>query len=343
MPRFSVICTVYNHEKYIEKCLESIVEQSSKNFELIIIDDGSTDKTPDIIKSFIEKVNLSVSPPNIYHKRVSNRGQSKAFEVGIDLSKGEYICLMDSDDIWLPDKLKILELYIDKFPEYGMFAHRVYVIDDTGNRTGAIRPQGAKISHGDRRNDVKTTARIVSPATSALSFKRDVCLSLMPAPLGDFSGSLDTYLSLGAAMKAPVCAIDDILANYRVHRKGQYIKRLNSINGLEKQIKIQNIIVESLGITTEAKHRNSFYMRNELGLRKMLGQPTKHYYLRLMRSYSSDKDFDIIKKIMLSIFWSVFVISPLPIAKLMWLKFQEIQTGLGFKSSISTKYKGLQN
>lgn len=99
-PFFSIIIPVYNGEKYIEFCLNSIISQTLKDWELILIDDGSTDKTPELLHKYVNK--------NIYLISKSNEGVSVARNKGLDIAKGEYILFVDADDILYPNALSTL-------------------------------------------------------------------------------------------------------------------------------------------------------------------------------------------------------------------------------------------
>lgn len=106
-PEFSVIVCVYNGEKYLKECLDSIVNQSFKNIEIIIVDDGSTDRTGEICHEYAardERIHV------IYQK---NTGKSIAIKIGIQEANGDYFSIVDSDD-WLdPDYLSDLKNYAD--------------------------------------------------------------------------------------------------------------------------------------------------------------------------------------------------------------------------------------
>ena len=90
--KVSVIVPVYNTEKYLEKCLDSIVNQTYKDIEIIVINDGSTDNSFKIINKYVDKY------PNIVYKEITNHGQGYARNLGIKLSSGDYIMFLDSDD-----------------------------------------------------------------------------------------------------------------------------------------------------------------------------------------------------------------------------------------------------
>ncbi|MFC1480541.1 glycosyltransferase [Candidatus Omnitrophota bacterium] len=96
-PLVSVIMPVYNGEKVIKKSLDSIIDQTFKDFELIIVDDGSTDSTSAILKEY---------GPHIVYYRQENHGFSHAISKGISLARGKYLSFIGQDDIYLPQKLK---------------------------------------------------------------------------------------------------------------------------------------------------------------------------------------------------------------------------------------------
>ena len=108
MIKISVIVPVYNTEKYLERCLESIISQSLKEIEIIIINDGSTDKSLELIKKF----EITDKRLKIINKK--NEGPSIARNIGIENSKGEYIIQIDSDDWIEQDYLKDIYSYAKK-------------------------------------------------------------------------------------------------------------------------------------------------------------------------------------------------------------------------------------
>lgn len=101
-PFFSVILNTYNSEKTINKTLSSVLNQTFKNFELIIVDDNSFDKTLCFIMESLANTNLKY---RIYPLK-KNKGISHSRNLGIDMAKGKYITFIDGDDIWRKDKLK---------------------------------------------------------------------------------------------------------------------------------------------------------------------------------------------------------------------------------------------
>jgi len=106
----SIIMPSYNSEKYISKSIESVLKQTFTEFEFIIIDDGSIDKSPQIIKQYANK-DMRI----VFLQNIRNKGVAATRNEGIKISKGKYLAFIDCDDIWLPEKLekqiKVLETY----------------------------------------------------------------------------------------------------------------------------------------------------------------------------------------------------------------------------------------
>ena len=96
----SVIIPAYNAEKFIEEAIKSAQNQTYKNIEIIVVDDGSTDGTAEIVKKLAKK------DKRIRYHHQKNKGVSIARNTAINYSKGQFIALLDQDDIWLPEKIK---------------------------------------------------------------------------------------------------------------------------------------------------------------------------------------------------------------------------------------------
>jgi len=128
MCEVSIIMPAYNAEKYIGEGIASVINQSYKNWELIVIDDGSTDNTAIIVKQ------LADTEKRISYHYQANAKQGKARNAGIEISKGKLIAFLDSDDLWLPDKLSLMMEEFEK-------AHQDLLFTDAYIFEGSFDPE----------------------------------------------------------------------------------------------------------------------------------------------------------------------------------------------------------
>ncbi len=119
MPKFSIIIPLYNKAPYIQKALQSIVCQTLRDFELIIIDDGSTDGSAIIAEKYLIENHREILY-KILHQQ--NSGVSVARNNGVAVSKGEFIAFLDADDWWEPDFLEEMDKMIAEYPDAGIYA-----------------------------------------------------------------------------------------------------------------------------------------------------------------------------------------------------------------------------
>ncbi|QIK54208.1 glycosyltransferase [Dysgonomonas sp. HDW5B] len=131
MPKLSIIMPVFNTEKYLREAIDSIIQQSFTDWELLIINDGSTDSSENIIQSYTDKRIQ-------YHRNDQNIGLISTLNKGIDICTGDYIARMDADDISEKDRFKIQLAFLAENKEYAMCGSYAKVIDENNNETGKI-------------------------------------------------------------------------------------------------------------------------------------------------------------------------------------------------------------
>lgn len=120
MPKISVVMPVYNAEKYLREAIDSILNQTYGDFEFIIIDDGSTDSSPEIVRSY--------SDPRIrFYINEHNMGVAETLNLGLELASGEYIARMDSDDISLPERFEKQVAFMDAHTKVAVCATAVHL------------------------------------------------------------------------------------------------------------------------------------------------------------------------------------------------------------------------
>ena len=205
MPKVSVIIPTYNRAKYISEAINSVLNQSFKDFEIIVVDDGSTDNTRAILEPYLCKIKYC------YQK---NSGPAKARNEGIKIAKGEYIGFLDSDDLWLPEKLKFQMDFFTQFPNIEILHCNLEFLKE-GEILGFNFNKIGLIKGGYIFNDL-------------LLLKGDIfmpCVIIKRAILdeiGLFNESLhtaeDTNMFLRIAKKYYFGFIDKILVRIRIHQ-----------------------------------------------------------------------------------------------------------------------------
>jgi glycosyltransferase involved in cell wall biosynthesis len=167
-PIISIILPTYNGGKYIRRAIDSIISQSFNSWELLVIDDGSSDDTESFIKEYI-KINSKI----IYIKNEVNLGIQKTLNKGLREAKGEYIARIDDDDEWIDkDKLKKQVLFLDDNFDYVLVGTGVVVIDENNNELFRyLLPE----KNEDIRNKILGKNCFIH---SSVMFKKDIVLKV---------------------------------------------------------------------------------------------------------------------------------------------------------------------
>ena len=131
MVKVSVIIPTYNREKFVGRAIESVLNQTYKDYEIIVVDDGSMDNTKSVLAQFDNKIQY------VYQE---NHGISGARNRGIQESKGEYIAFLDSDDVWIPEKLTIQVDILNKNRNVGLVYSKLAILDEKGKKCG-MKPE----------------------------------------------------------------------------------------------------------------------------------------------------------------------------------------------------------
>lgn len=131
-PKISVIIPAYNAEAFIGETLQSVLAQTFKDFEVIIVNDGSTDKTPQLVTKFAQ------DDKRIFLINKKNEGTASARNIGIEKARGELIAFLDSDDLWHSDKLTKQISLLEKNPSFGIISCLAVIINDEGKSQGLV-------------------------------------------------------------------------------------------------------------------------------------------------------------------------------------------------------------
>lgn len=219
MSKVSILLPVYNHAPYLVQALESIKSQTFGDFEAIVWDDGSTDDSYNVARDWIEN-NGGARFRLFQHENAVNRGQEATRNLALLKTSGQYICLLDSDDFWLPQKLAEQVQILDLNPDAGLAYGRCKIWAEAaakyiGDSTKGALPEGYVFETLVRGN-------FISACT--VMFRRSALRE--NAPFQSKYGAIGEFpLWLDIARRMRIVAIDQPLAVWRVHRNNTGTKR----------------------------------------------------------------------------------------------------------------------
>ncbi len=217
-PLVSILINNYNYGQFLSAAIDSVLNQTYSHIEVIVVDDGSTDNSPDIIASYDNRIIPILQ---------KNAGQASAFNTGFAKSQGEIICLLDSDDIFLPEKVAEIVTIYQEYPDIGWCFHTMKAMNpETGKTFKLSRP--SSFGNMDYRDYIKTgQRRFVHPGTSALTFKRSLLGLILPMP--EQSPLSDNYIKLATYYLSPGFYLDRDLTIQRIHGNNAYTSRFDKL------------------------------------------------------------------------------------------------------------------
>jgi glycosyltransferase involved in cell wall biosynthesis len=210
-PLVSVLVSCRNYERFVGECLESVLRQSYPLLEVIVSDDGSEDRSREIIAAFAR------SDPRVRLVERPHGGMAAALNAAWEISTGEIICLLDADDTFHRDKLKAVVKAFATHPQAGFLVHRAIRTDAVGRRRG-ILPLTGKLPSGWCLTAVLEHGGILPnvPPTSNMAVRREIAAALFPLP-DEFTGFAERIIQRLAPLMTEVCCVEPPLATWRLH------------------------------------------------------------------------------------------------------------------------------
>jgi len=203
-PKMTVIITSYNRARYLREAIASVLNQTFEDLELIVVDDGSTDETPEVVRA--------ISDRRVRYLPRPHRGISASLNAGICEARGKYVARLDSDDVWLPEMLSTLVAVLDTRPEIGVAYGSAQAMD----ATGSLLPH--KLGRAEYFPDDSLRSLIYDDCTCniALVARRE---SLARAGIYDETliANEDWDMWLRVARSDRFWFVDQVLAYFRVH------------------------------------------------------------------------------------------------------------------------------
>jgi len=246
---FSVMICCYNSEKYLRETIDSVIKQTYTNWEIVAINDGSTDNTEKIIMSYINK-----GIPITYHKQ-KNKGFAAARNKAMELAKSDWIAIIDHDDICMPNRLEVQRVHIKNNPNVQLVFGNALSM----NRNGV----SLKRLHFDRFNPCKLNLTKGKAMNSLLAngcfipsqsivFNKEAALSI-----GRFNTSykfiVDYDFCLRMGSKFDLFGGEELVAKWRSH-KDQVTEKMKTVNFKEGNQNIYNYFFFN-GVTIKTKFR----------------------------------------------------------------------------------------
>ena len=213
-PILSVLIDTYNHERYIEQAVVSAIEQDfpASDYEIVVVDDGSTDRTPEIVRKFAPRVRLLSK---------KNGGQASAFNAGFAELRGDVLAFLDGDDWFAQGKLKAVMNAFEKEPEAAAIGHGYYEVRGDSSETRVCTPAQTKFVHL-ATPEAAREAMLYWPflLMGALTVRRKVLEKIMPIP-EVLVFSADGPISI-TSMTEGVRILDQPLFYYRHHAENLF-------------------------------------------------------------------------------------------------------------------------
>lgn len=210
-PRVSVIIPTYNGDRYLSQAIDSVLSQTYSNYEIIIVDDGSTDNTPNIIQHFVEIHN---NPSVIHYITQSNQGVAAARNRGIQEARGEFIALLDQDDVFLPEKLGHQVACFDANPNVAIVNSGWRLIDQNNYHISDIEPW-----HNLPDLTLETWIKRTPILPSSLMFRRE-SWQQVGGFNSQFNGVDDVdFIWRLASQEYAAIWLPEITVNYRQHEQ----------------------------------------------------------------------------------------------------------------------------
>lgn len=239
-PLVSVLINNYNLGRYVRDAIESVLAQTYDNFEVIVVDDGSTDDSRDLLAAYggHERIKLVFT---------RNGGQAAAFNHGFEHSKGDIVCFLDADDVFIRTKLDRVVGCLNEHPEAAWLRHNMDLTDEglvsIGTRLPDYHESGVR--HGGRDTCLEDPLRFV--VTSAIVMRRDLAEKVLPIArehLPNLRICADAYLGVRAVQEGACYTLACSLAKYR-RQPQQRIESISSlISMIERNMRIEMLLFD---------------------------------------------------------------------------------------------------
>ena len=221
-PLVSIIVNNYNYGQFLPEAIDSTLNQTHINTEIIVVDDGSTDNSQEVIASYRNKIIPVLK---------KNGGQASALNSGFTASRGEIVIFLDADDYLFPDAVEQVVAAWEQ--DVAKVHYLLEVIDAHGRRVGTHPPLSRPLDSGQVWHTLLKKGRYATPVTSGNGFRRAVLDKILPIPEAEFQIAADGYLMTLAPFYGKVVSIEKALGAYRIHG--------NNLWALNKKVEVERL------------------------------------------------------------------------------------------------------
>jgi glycosyltransferase involved in cell wall biosynthesis len=296
-PLVSILINNYNYGNFLAEAIDSALNQTYPYIEVIVVDDGSTDNSHDVIQSYGDKI-VSVFK--------ENGGQASAFNIGFDKSQGEIICFLDADDLFLRDKI---EKIVNIFKNY---LHSDWCFHPLQFVNSSLEKEQQEIYTGKsglydirpyiRRGKLSSKLPFHGIATSGMCFQRSLLAKMLPMP-ETIRITSDDYLKYSAFGLSEGFILLEELAFQRIHDNNAYTLRKDK-QDLRAKIQIITAYWLRKNIPSISKFANNIFALG-LGMYKKLGITNKEVQLIINAYFSSLKLLEKLEINLRAIYYSL--------------------------------------
>jgi hypothetical protein len=259
-PTVSVVMSVFNGEKFLSETIDSVLNQTFRDFEFVIVDDGSTDATADILSKYV------IRDGRIRVLREGKKGRAASLNLGISLASGKYVANTDADDLAMPGRLEEQVAFMERNPEVGVLGCAFELITDSGDVSDIIR-------HPLEDSQIRSAMLHYDPICHSSAILRKDVVRASGGYRSTFEPSEDYDLWLRMSERSRLANLPNVLVRYRLHGNQLSVRKLEhqtlcvlAIRAAAEQRRngssdpladIQEItpqVVESLGVTQQKIH-----------------------------------------------------------------------------------------
>jgi glycosyltransferase involved in cell wall biosynthesis len=237
-PYVSVLIDTYNHERFIAQAITSVLEQNMpmERVEIVVVDDGSTDGTPEIVRRFKPRVRLI---------RKINGGQASAFNTGVPECHGEIVAFLDGDDWWAPGKLRAVIDAMEREPEVGIVGHGYTLVYPDGRQQLNVLREGFRFRASTLEGALLLRVRGAFLGTSRMTVRASILRQVLPVPEA-IEIQADEYISTLAAALCHVQILPEPLFYYRMHDSNAYEMTNTNPQRLRRKQNVLSELAQSL-------------------------------------------------------------------------------------------------